>query len=52
MIEEKLSVKKTILLSKTQDRKLNEICRIEDRPVSSMVRRILEYYMEKVMENR
>ena len=50
MIEEKFSEKISILLSKTQEKKLNTICRIEDRPVSQMVRRILENYMEKVMD--
>lgn len=50
-MEEKLSEKITVLFSRTQNRKLNEICRMEDRPVSSMVRRIVENYI-KVMENR
>ena len=38
MVEEKLSQKITVLFSKTMDKKLNEICRKNDRPKSNLIR--------------
>ena len=52
MIEEKLSEKITVLFSRTQNRRLNEICRKTERPKSNLIRWIIQDYVEKVMDNR
>lgn len=49
MIEEKLSQKITVLFSKTFDKKLNEICRKNDRPKSNLIRWVVQDWVQKVM---
>jgi len=49
MVEEKLSQKITVLFSKTMDKKLNEICRKNDRPKSNLIRWVVQNWVEKAL---
>lgn len=52
MIDEKLSRKITVLLSKAIDNKINEICRKTERPKSNLVRFIVQDWLEKACNKK
>jgi hypothetical protein len=49
-MEEKLSVKTTVLFTKSIDNKINEICRKIERPKSNLIRWIVQEWVNRVSE--
>ena len=50
MIEEKLSKRITVVLPKSMNKRLDEVCRRTERPKSNLIRFVVQKWLDEIKE--